>query len=253
MNRKPKCKLKISPKGKLISTKAEEVISPKKNKKSKDSIDKELQRIDDYIKVRNQIKTVKLESLIDQKPEVIMNFLIDQLRGVEHFEATRVNFPTKNPKVYDKLSIMQNLKTLKLRECKITDDQIDIIITKLKNSKLENLDVSFNSIREPKNLKLLFNEYDCLRSLHLNRNQLTIGQVKDILVYAQYSQSMKVLDLSSNGYAFDHCQGCCERELFKLLKINFRLEELYLIDAAFEFRDVDKIYDFMNRIFDSNY
>lgn len=182
-----------------------------------------------------------------------MNFLIDQLRGVEHFEATRVNFSTKNTKLYEKLSIMQNLRTLKLRECKITDNQMDIIISKLKNRKLETLDVSFNSVREPKNLKLLFNEYDCLRSLHLNRNQLTIGQIRDILVYAQYSQSMRVLDLSSNGYAYDHCQGCCERELFKLLKINFRLEELYLIDAAFEFRDVDKIYEFMNRIFDSNY
>jgi hypothetical protein len=181
-----------------------------------------------------------------------MNFLIDQLRGVKKFEATRVNFSPKNSKIYEKLRVMQSLKVLRLRECKITDEQMDIIIKNIRDSPVETLDVSFNSIRKPKTLKLLFNEYN-IKNLFLNRNQMGIEHIKDILVYAQYSQSLRILDLSGNGYAYDHCKGCWEVELFKLLKNNFRLEEIYLLDCAFEFKNVDKIYEFMNRIFDSRY
>ncbi len=68
MNRKSKKNIKVSPKGKLVLTEKVEKKNVKKQK-SKDSIDKELQRIDDYLKVRKQIQTVKIESLIDQKPE----------------------------------------------------------------------------------------------------------------------------------------------------------------------------------------
>jgi hypothetical protein len=134
----------------------------------------------------------------------------------------------------------------------MNDEQFDFLVKKLERSKLVSLDVSFNNITNPKNLMILFKNIQ-ISTLILKRNQLEVAQIKEILLMAKNSMNLKVLDLSSNGYSKNHCKGCIENELFSLLQSSYSLEELYLIDAAFEFKDVDKLYKAMVRIFDPRY
>lgn len=98
---------------------------------------------------------------------------------------------------------MKELRHLKLRECKMNDEQFDFLVKKLERSKLISLDVSFNSITNPRNLMILFKDIQ-IGSLIMKRNQLEVEQVKEILSMAKNSMNLKVLDLSSNGYSKNH-------------------------------------------------
>lgn len=56
------------------------------------SLEKAFEEIDNMALARAKIKSIKLESLIDQRPERILDFVIDQFSGVESFEVARVNY-----------------------------------------------------------------------------------------------------------------------------------------------------------------
>lgn len=252
MSRKRDHKIKYNKDGKLCIEPVKK-RKVKSEKKSQDELDALIQQIEDNSEIRKQIKHVKLESLVGIRPETIFNFLIDQFKGAETFEVHRVDyFSRDNKSTFGNLGALRSLKHLKLREIKLNDEQFDFMVEKLQSTNLQTLDVSFNNLTDPKSFKSLFQDYQ-LTILNLNRNQLGAAQVNEILSLVQYCSSLKILDLSSNGYAYTHCRGCIEDELFKLLKRNFTLEELYLLDAAFEFKDVDKLYKSMLEIFDPRY
>lgn len=64
----------------------------RKGEKELKELDKKIQSLDEDVQSRQQIKIVKVESIIDKEPEKILDFLIDQFKGAETFEVDRVNF-----------------------------------------------------------------------------------------------------------------------------------------------------------------
>ena len=225
----------------------------KKKEKELSTISTKIEQIDKDVEIRNKIKKIKIESIIDKNPEVILNYFINQFQDLDSFEANRINFfCRKNKELLTKFSTLKKLKHLKLRECKINDEQFDHLTEKLLSTRLQTLDVSFNNISNPKNLNMLFEELN-LRSINFKRNQFEVDQIRKIFRKASYSKKLKCLDLSSNGKSKKHWKGCIEKELFKLLKQSDSLEELYLIDSAFEFKDTDNLYKSMFEVLDPKY
>jgi hypothetical protein len=89
----------------------------KKGEKELKELDKRIQKLDEDIKSREQVRIVKVESIVDKEPGKILDFFIDQFKGAETFEVDRVNFfSRKNKALYGKLSSMKELKHLRLRE-----------------------------------------------------------------------------------------------------------------------------------------
>lgn len=131
----------------------------------------------------------------------------------------------------------------------MNDKQLDNLVGHISDFKIKEIDLSGNNIYSSRSLKSIICNKK-LRKLVVTRNQLNINEVRNILKYIKNSSHIRYIDLSSNGYAHDHCKGILERELFELLENNPCLENIYLIDSAFEFVDVDRLYQSMVKIFD---
>ena len=199
--------------------------------------------------VRAKIKTLKIES-VWRDPDFALIYLCNQFRAVQNLSLERFsNFNKDWKSTYTSIRFLKELKFLKIRDWKMNDKQFDYLTNYLKLVKIKEIDVSGNLLQSPQWLKSVL-EIKKLKKFIIARNQLGIDQIKNILTYVKNCNNIRHIDLSSNGYANDHWKGIIEKELFQLLETNKLIEKIYLIDSAFEFVNVKKLYDSMLKIFD---